>query len=168
MTNLGGIKPSMNIINQFWNTVLILCPSTQRQEIWSTALFASFPRCPERCHCEMCQEKKQIAIRGTKVILSYRWKRPLCVQAVNSHFQSVCLRKAGALLGCYCCWRLSTLGVKVMYWLFQCQLKADNIKTQLKTIPWISQGAHVLQPSAVQSQCSQWCSLWDMSLKHLT
>lgn len=65
------------------------------------------------------------------------------------------------------CW-LSTLGVRVMYWAFQCQLKADNIKTQLKTNPWISQGAHVLQPSAVQSQCSQWCSLWDMGLKHLT
>lgn len=114
------------------------------------------------------RKKKQIAIRGTEVILPYRWKWPLCVQAVNSHSQSVCPGKAGPLLGCYCCWRLSTLGVKVMYWLFQCQLKADNIKSQLKTIPWISQGAHVVQPSAAQSQCSQWCSLWDMGLKHLT
>lgn len=38
MTNFGGIEPSVNIINQFWNTVLILCSSTERHAILSTPL----------------------------------------------------------------------------------------------------------------------------------
>jgi len=41
-----------------------------------------------------------------------------------------------------CWWRLST--IKVMYRVFQCQLKADNIKAQHRTIPWLSQGIQVL------------------------
>lgn len=36
MTNFGGIKPSMNIINQFWDTVLSLCSFTETQAILST------------------------------------------------------------------------------------------------------------------------------------
>lgn len=38
MTNIGGIKPFMSIINQFWSTVLILCSSTERQAVFSTPL----------------------------------------------------------------------------------------------------------------------------------
>lgn len=66
MTNFGGIKPSMNIINQFWNTVLILCSSIERQAILSTPL--DFQDAQKRV-ISNCAKEKKLVMRGTKVFL---------------------------------------------------------------------------------------------------
>lgn len=164
MTNFGGIKPSMNIINHVWNTVLILCSSTERQAILLTPL--DFQGA-QKGVISNCAKKKKASYEMCKR-WSYRCKMAtVCIRGEIMLPNFTCQEgKTSARVLRW--WRLSTLSVKVMYWVFQCQLAADNVKAQLRTVPWISQDTHVLQPSAVQSWCSQWCSLWDMALKHLT
>lgn len=119
MTNFGGIKPSMNIINQFWNTVLILCSSTKRQAILSPPLH--FQDAQKGVISTYAKKKKN---QNNKLVMrwySYRCKMaPICIRSeiTLSNFTSQEGRTPARGL---CQWRLSTLSAKRM-----CQITSKH------------------------------------------
>lgn len=125
MTNFGGIKPSMNIINQFWNTVLILCSSTKRQAILSTPL--CFQDAQKGVISTYAKKKK----KKQKIKLVMRWYSYRCKMApvfirseiTLSNFTSQEGRSPARGL---CQWRLSTLSAKGMCWVFWCQITSKH------------------------------------------
>lgn len=71
MTNFGGIKPSMNIINRFWNTVLIFCSSTERQAILSTPL--DFQDAQKGVISNCAKEKKLVTRCAEGILTGVKW-----------------------------------------------------------------------------------------------
>lgn len=104
MTNFGGIKPSMSVINRFWNTVLILCSSAERQAILSTPL--------DTQDTQNCARKKPASHEGRKMY-SYRCKMAaVCIsEIILPNFTSAEGRTTARVL---CRWRLGIPSIKVM------------------------------------------------------
>lgn len=109
----------MNIINQFWNTVLTLCSSTERQAILSTPLHFQDA---QKGVISTCAKKKKLVMRW----YSYRCKMaPVCIRSeiTLSNFTSQEGRTPARVL---CQWRLSTLSAKGMCWVFWCQITSKH------------------------------------------